>query len=93
MEENKLIIIGSIAETIITFGLFFWRNLYAIFVFLFFAGFFAARNILIYILSTEISPNKNQVDVGAYCLSIDTLMAVIPPSIYLLAGGKISKTY
>ena len=88
LEENKIIIVGCFVQCAIWFGLYFWRNLYVKYVLLFAGGLTIAKNILVYILCTEISPKKYQVYVGAYCLSIDPFMVLVPTSIYLLGGGK-----
>ena len=55
---------------------------------MFLAGIANAKAFLLYILLTEISPKEYQVYVGAYCVSVDTGVALIPTTIFFLAGGK-----
>ncbi|CAI2363843.1 unnamed protein product [Moneuplotes crassus] len=79
---------GILASCAIAFVLFFARNLYVIYVFLFLAGLFIYRNVAVYILVLEMVPEKYRIYASSCILSAEAMLTVPPITIFFLSGGK-----
>ena len=87
LEENKMLILGSIMQVLCSYSLYFWENINAIYGTMFVIGLSVIKGITIYILCTEIAPKKYQVYIGSFLLSLGTMTGSVPASLYLLLGG------
>jgi MFS family permease len=86
--RKKIIIIGCFLQILWCFAFYFARNLYAYYAIFLISGITVAKNIWVYIYSTESVPEKYQLLVGAVWLSNDVIVAVLPTAIYFYSGGK-----
>ncbi|CAI2365422.1 unnamed protein product [Moneuplotes crassus] len=86
--RKKIIIFGSIIQVICSFILFFTTNIYLKYVTLFFMGIGMCKAVVIYILCTEMFPQKNRMKAGSFILNIKYSFAMLITCSYFLSGGK-----
>ncbi|CAI2363647.1 unnamed protein product [Moneuplotes crassus] len=86
--RKKTALSGAIIAAASASILFFWRNLYAKYIGLFILGLSLYKNFAIYILGMEVVPKKYQVYTSSWLLSSESLLAMIPAAVFLLAGGS-----
>ncbi|CAI2362935.1 unnamed protein product [Moneuplotes crassus] len=86
--RKKTIISGVIINMMACFVLYFWRNLYVIYVVLLLCGVLLYKNISIYILTIELIPTRHRMNTSSLINSAEAFLVYIPTTIFLLAGGK-----
>ncbi|CAI2361450.1 unnamed protein product [Moneuplotes crassus] len=89
---RKILIGGSFIMVVCAYCLFFWKNIYAKYAFLFLAGISMATKVALYIYCTEVCPKRYQIYVGSYVLSVSSFLVIIPTSVYLWIGYKNIQT-
>ncbi|CAI2360036.1 unnamed protein product [Moneuplotes crassus] len=86
--RKKIILSGYILACVCSIILYFCKNMYVIYVTLFFSGFSFYKDFCLYIYLLEITPQKYQVYVGSVFQSCAAVLSVIPVCLFLILGGE-----